>query len=317
MTLIPDEDSPALLFEPEAFLVPPMDGFLRRLFGARWGIILVSSPLDIPLEPVMDFLADYSLQMAYYSEFSVEIHDFNRLQPEERRIRTLEDVLNEAKSATESGEPPSGAPTSGEHSVRHVPRNPELVFVPRFDSPDEVREIVEATLRGSLVVAGITAEGSFPALKAFRAMVGSNHLVAASLMGIIGLNAVGWICPECKVAVEYDLEDQDAYLLGVEDPTLRGFKGLGCEKCGDTGFISRVMIREGLEISEKLRTSILNETPLRRLRLEAKHEGMVTLLDGAWSLQKAGETTIDEVVRIADVTDPGPEGDTCDPGWES
>jgi len=44
--------------------------------------------------------------------------------------------------------------------------------------------------------------------------------------------------------------------------------------------------------------------PLRQLRILAKSEGMRTLLDAAWDLVDAGQTSLEEVSRIADVTDP-------------
>ena len=309
MSWSPEDISPdAYEFEPEAFLIPPMEGFLRRIFGARWGIILVSAPSNVRIMPILDFLANYSLQLAYYSQFSAEEGDLESLQREKVRLRTMEEILKEAQAALPHDDTQTETPSAGEDVVRHVPRNPEYIFLPDLNI-DTVSEAVQAALSGHLVIAGIHAEGSFPALGAFRDLAGSNHLVAASLMGIIGLNTVPRICPECRVEVEYEVTDQDAFLLGASQSKLRGFRGMGCEECGQTGFCGRILIHEGFEISEKLRADILGNVPLRRLRMSAKREGMVTLLDAAWTLVEAGETILEEVVRIADVTDPGSDED--------
>jgi hypothetical protein len=307
MTWSEDNESGKGIFEPEAFLVPPTEALLRKLFGARWGIILVSAPETIPLEPVLDFLADYSIQLAFYSGFSAESGDFSGLERERSSIKTLDELLQEAEKALpkdEENSEPVLEPVKNMPVVSHVPRNPEFIFVPELDSK-VIPEAVQAALSGRLVIAGIRAGGSFPALKIFRELVGSKHLSAAILMGIIGLNAVGRICSACKAIVEYEMTNQDAFLLGVNDSKLRGCRGEGCARCDKTGMSGQMLIHEGFEVSENLRTGILQNVPLRRLRMEAKREGMRTLLDAVWSLAEDGETTLEEVMRIADDTDPG------------
>jgi hypothetical protein len=316
MTWSPEEsNSVPDLFEPESFLIPPMDTLLRRLFGARWGVVLVAAPERIRLEPVMNFLADYSIQLAFYSEFSADIGNFDDLERETNRIKTLKDLVNEADSALPAGEQ-TGEPGTTEPAHRHVPRNPEFIFVQDLDAKN-IADAVQAALSGRLVIGGLRADGSFTALRRFRELVGSNHLVAAVLMGVVGLNSVRRICDECKTIVEYEMSNQDAFLLGVAQSKLRGCEGEGCEECDRTGFTGEILIHEVFEMSEKLRGGVLQDIPLRRLRIDAKREGMMTLLDAAWSLAEAGETTLDEVIRIADATDPGSGDDIGESMGES
>lgn len=305
MTWYSDENESQLYaFEPERFLVPPMDGLLKRLFGARWGVILVSGPELVNLDPILDFLANYSLRLCFYSEFSTERNDFSELEREKREIRTIEEVLEDAKQAVEPPDPDEDQPDV----VRHVPRNPESIFIPELN-PIIVPAVIESAMSGKLVISGIREEGSFPALQLYRSLVGSDHLAAATLMGILGLNTVARICPACRVAVEYDITDEDSLLLGIETRKLKGYMGTGCPECDNTGVQGRILIHEGFEVSENIRNKLLENMPPRNLRLLAKGEGMTTLLDAAWMLSEAGETTLQEVVRIADLTDPGPKMD--------
>ncbi len=331
MTWSFDPDEPGYYaFEPERFLIPPMEGFLRRILGARWGLILVSAPHSIDLPAILEFLANFSLQQVYYSSFSAETGDFYNLEGEKRSIRTIEEVLEEARKAlsepeigedrewrverideaTEGGEESepetAGKEDAQDEQSRHVsiPRNSDLVFISEINEK-LMPKAVEAAMTGKLVVSGIRADGSFPALKRAIDLLGSGHLAAASLMGIIGLNTVARICPECKVRVEHSLSDEDIMLVGGKETTVHSYQGMGCEACGGTGYSGRILIHEAFELSEKLRTGLLESTPPRQLRMLAKREGMRTLLDATWTLAEAGETTLDEVVRIADVTDPG------------
>lgn len=296
-----EEDFELYAFEPERFLVPPMEGFLRRIFAARWGMILVSAPENIDLEQILDFLANYSLQIAYYSELSASQQDFYKLEKDERKIRTIDEVLKEARDSV----PGVKITDQVSHEIQFTPpRNPEVVFIEEIDN-ENVSDAVEASMSQRLVVAGIRAEGSFPALQLFREYVKSDHLAAACLMGIIGLNTVGRICPECRVMVEHELDNIDQMMIGNREEKLVSHVGMGCESCNSTGYRGQILIHEAFEMTEKIRSRILAGIKPRQLRMIAKQEGMATLLDATWALAEAGETTLEEVTRIAEDTDPG------------
>jgi len=295
-----DDSSGVYAFEPERFLIPPMEGFLKRIFAARWGLILISAPGNINLPTIMNFLANFSLQQSYYSEFSATTGGFDDLDKEHRKIRSIEEVIDEARSALDSED--------ADYQDR-IPRNSDMVFIPEL-SRDLAPKAVEGALTGNLVAAGIRAEGTFPALKELITILESYYLVASCLIGIIGLNSVDRICPYCKIRVEHEIDPGDLILIGRKEQTLHSFKGTGCRQCDFTGHQGRILIHEGFEASEKVRSRILDNLPLRHLRMIAKQEGMTTLLDAAWHLAEQGETSLDEVIRIAEVTDPGKDNST-------
>jgi len=307
MVYHPEESESGLYtFEPEMFLIPPMEGFLRRVLGARWGLILVCAPDHINRADILDFLANFALQQDYYSEFSADLGDFENLEKKKRRLRTLEEAVDDAVDVmNEIGEKDRGltAPDG------NFSRNSDLVFIDHL-TPENVPGVVEQAMGGRLAIAGMDADGSFPALKNFLELLASPHLAAASLMGIIGLNTVAGICPDCKVRIEIDPTETEMLLLGKTPEMLVLHTGKGCETCNYTGVTGRILIHEAFEISEKVRTGIRDGMALRQLRILAKREGMRTLLDAAWDLVDAGLTSIEEVSRIADITDPESEKPT-------
>jgi len=301
MVYHPDEnESDLYCFEPERFLVPPMEGILRRLFGVRWGLILVSTPEHVDRHEILDFLANFALQQNYYSEFSAELGVFEDLEVEQRRLRTLDDVLEEASEVISEAEKKAN---EFDISPVNFSRNSDLVFIENLTS-ENMPDAVGQAMGGRLAVAGITADGSFPALGSFLKLLGSPHLVAASLMGIIGLNSVAKNCPHCIVRIEIQPTEMEYLLLGQEPDVLVAYEGKGCEKCSHTGTHGRILIHEGLEVGERVRSGIRDGMPLRQLRILAKNEGMRTLLDAAWDLVDAGQASLEEVSRIADMTDP-------------
>ena len=214
-------------------------------------------------------------------------------------IKRLDEMADSA--AKENPEKISETP---EPISRRIPRNPELLFTNNL-TKENAGDVMETAITGKLVVAGIQSQGSFTAMREIRRLLQSDHLVAVSLLGILGFNAVARICPECKVAVEYQLEETDFVFLSDKPMKIEGCEGMGCDACDGKGYNGRILIHESFEISPRIRTSILSSMALRDLRMAAKREGMTTLLDAAWALAEAGETPLAEVGRIAELTDPG------------
>jgi general secretion pathway protein E len=83
------------------------------------------------------------------------------------------------------------------------------------------------------------------------------------------------------------------------EPPARIARPVGCEKCRETGYVGRQGIYEVLVNSRAVQEHIVPLMETARLREVAMSEGMHTLrLSGATRVAK-GETTIEEVMRVA------------------
>jgi type IV pilus assembly protein PilB len=74
-------------------------------------------------------------------------------------------------------------------------------------------------------------------------------------------------------------------------------RGIGCDRCNQTGYKGRVGLYEVMEVAEKLRELILVGASGSELRTMAIDEGMITLRQSGLRKVKLGVTTIEEVVR--------------------
>ena len=76
------------------------------------------------------------------------------------------------------------------------------------------------------------------------------------------------------------------------------FKGLGCDKCGGTGYLGRLGIFEVLPTSSEIQEFVLAKSPAQKIYEVAAKMGMITLKqDGIVKILR-GETTLDEVIRV-------------------
>jgi general secretion pathway protein E len=77
------------------------------------------------------------------------------------------------------------------------------------------------------------------------------------------------------------------------------YRAVGCPACRHTGFRGRTSIAETLVIDEAVRARIKAGTADREIEAAALVNGMETLYQSGLRKVFAGETTLDEVLRVA------------------
>jgi len=80
--------------------------------------------------------------------------------------------------------------------------------------------------------------------------------------------------------------------------TAKIWRGSGCENCRQQGYQGRKGIYELLLVSENIRPLIMNRSSSTAIAQRAMDAGMRTLRTDGWNKVKAGETTIEEVLRV-------------------
>ena len=80
-------------------------------------------------------------------------------------------------------------------------------------------------------------------------------------------------------------------------------EGTGCALCAGTGFRGRVAIAELLVLDDALRSAFTQGASLVELRAMVRARGVRSLREDGWRCVAAGETTIDEVVRMVSEDD--------------
>lgn len=75
-------------------------------------------------------------------------------------------------------------------------------------------------------------------------------------------------------------------------------KGRGCSSCNQVGLKGRSGLYEVLDPDDEFRSAVASGGNLGVLRKLAKKQGMKTLFEYGMQKVSAGETTIDEVLRV-------------------
>jgi len=108
------------------------------------------------------------------------------------------------------------------------------------------------------------------------------------------------LCPHCKTAGPIDEAAwQQLVSPWKMTPPKVGYHPKGCLECRNTGYLGRQGIYEILLMSEAVQDLVNENTGLDIIRRQGMKEGMHTLrLSGAYKVA-AGDTTIEEVMRVA------------------
>jgi general secretion pathway protein E len=112
------------------------------------------------------------------------------------------------------------------------------------------------------------------------------------------------LCPECKELTELDKAAwQELTQPWQVDPPAQMAKPVGCKACRDTGYRGRQGIYEVLVNSRAVQELITGTIDTAAIRKLAMSEGMQTLRLSGASRVARGETTIEEVMRVAPMLD--------------
>jgi general secretion pathway protein E len=99
--------------------------------------------------------------------------------------------------------------------------------------------------------------------------------------------------------MEAPLVEQIAYEKATGEKRTEFMYGVGCESCSYTGYLGRIGIFEIMQITDSIRTLVVNGATSADIRNKSISEGMVTLLKDGMLKVQAGITTPAEVLRSA------------------
>jgi general secretion pathway protein E len=75
------------------------------------------------------------------------------------------------------------------------------------------------------------------------------------------------------------------------------YRAKGCDKCGG-GYVGRSSVAEVLPMSESIRRMVLDRVDAPELERAARAEGMKTMREDGLAKAVAGQTTLEEVLRV-------------------
>ncbi len=184
---------------------------------------------------------------------------------------------------------------SGLRSI--VRQDPDILMIGEIRDHETAEIAIESALTGHLVFSTLHTNDAAGAVTRMQDMGVESYLISSSLLAIQAQRLVRRVCTQCTV--EAPITADEALVLEVEANSYPLIKrGVGCERCGGTGYRGRIGLYELMMVSDEIRHLITSGADANMIRKQAQAEGMQTLREDALDKLRRGMTTPEEVVRV-------------------
>jgi type IV pilus assembly protein PilB len=176
-------------------------------------------------------------------------------------------------------------------------QDPDVILVGEIRDEETARIATQAALTGHFVLSSLHAVDAVSAVHRFIDMGIEPFLIASAINGVVGQRLVRRTCSGCVEPFEPTLDQVRNIVRHTGTTPDEWLHGVGCNLCNGTGYRGRIGVYELLEVSDEIRTQIVEKATHAQIRKTAVTEGMSTMLDEALDLVLEGVTTMDEVIR--------------------
>lgn len=227
----------------------------------------------------------------------------SHINKEEINIMTLEDPVEYPMTMIRQSSVSEASKMDFANGIRSMMRqDPDVILVGEVRDEDTAQMAIRAAMTGHQVYATLHTNSAIGAIPRLTDIGVSNELLVDNLIGIIAQRLVRRLCPHCKDP--YAAEEYEKRALGVDpNEPLALYRANGCERCDGQGYRGRFSLMEILRITPALNDSIGNRANSSELKKVAIRDGFKTLLDDAVRRVREGETSIEEVARVVDLTE--------------
>jgi general secretion pathway protein E len=228
-----------------------------------------------------------------------------KLATPEVNLCTIEDPIEMVEGAFNQMQVNHGIGLDFSSGVRALMRqDPDIIMVGEIRDLETASMAVQAALTGHLVLSTLHTNDSPSALSRLLELGVPAYLLKATVRGIMSQRLVRILCPECKRRGPPDADAWQQLTAPYEVPLpVEVAYPVGCRACRETGYVGRQGIYEVLVNSAAVQAAITPHMEASAVRRIAMGEGMQTLrLSGAGRVGR-GQTTIEEVMRVAPVLD--------------
>jgi type II secretory ATPase GspE/PulE/Tfp pilus assembly ATPase PilB-like protein len=227
----------------------------------------------------------------------------NAINVEGINIMTLEDPVEYPMLGIRQSAVNEAARLTFATGIRAMMRqDPDVILVGEIRDADTAEMALRAAMTGHQVYATLHTNSAVGAIPRLLDIGLQAEILAGAIIGIVAQRLARRLCFKCRES--YAPSEIELRLMGFdEEKEVRLWRGVGCEACDYQGYKGRVALMEILRMNDDLDDCIARRATLKELRQTASRMGFSTLADDAVRRVDEGITSLDEIVRVVDMTD--------------
>jgi type IV pilus assembly protein PilB len=186
------------------------------------------------------------------------------------------------------------------NALRSILRqDPDIIMIGEIRDTETAEIAIEAALTGHQVLSTMHCNDAPGAIARLDDMGIAPFLISSSVILSCAQRLMRRICSHCKEPVTYPMKMFED--LGI-DPNLftnvQLFRGRGCERCKNSGYVGRMAIIEAMTITDQIRKLVIARANTREMGKVAIKEGMRTLRMVGLDRAREGLSTLEQVLLI-------------------
>lgn len=198
-------------------------------------------------------------------------------------------------------------------------QDPDVIMVGEIRDKETAEIAVQAALVGRLLLSTLHTNDSTGSIPRLLDIGVEPYLLSSSLTLVVAQRLTRRICKNCRESATpssrilesiqsrpdfsetIDVLKRDGILRKSQTGLagVRLYNGKGCTQCQGSGFTGRLGLFEIFEVDEDIRDLIMQRKPASFIRSTAIMKGMKTMFQDGLAKAFMGETTLEEVFRVA------------------
>ena len=257
---------------------------LTRMLARPEGIILVTGPTGSGKTTTL-----YSI--------------LNHLNSEAVNIMTLEDPVEYPMTLIRQTSVAETAKLDFANGVRAILRqDPDAILVGEIRDEDTAEMAFRAAMTGHQVYSTLHTNSAAGAIPRLLDIVIVPDVMAGNIIGVVAQRLVRRLCTGCREAFAPSRAERRLAGFAEGEPA-QLYRAVGCEHCELQGYRGRFAIMEILKIDPVIDELIARRATARDILGAARAAGFRTLADDGLRAVRAGATSLEELMRVIDLTD--------------
>jgi len=257
---------------------------LKLMMGRPTGILLVTGPTGSGKTTTL-----YSI--------------LNELNDVGVNIMTLEDPVEYPMSLIRQTPVNEEIGMTFAAGIRSLMRqDPDIILIGEIRDSETAEMSIRAAMTGHQVFATLHTNSAIGAIPRLLDIGVSRSIMSGNIIGIIAQRLARKLCAYCKEP--YEPEEFEKQLLSfTESDNQTLYRASGCDQCNNVGYKGRLAVLETLRFTPEMDELLLEGASQKALLDKAVENGFSTMAQSGIRWVKQGQTSLEEISRIVNLTD--------------
>jgi general secretion pathway protein E len=182
-----------------------------------------------------------------------------------------------------------------------VRQDPDIIMIGEMRDLETARIAIQSALTGHLVLSTLHTNNAAGGVTRLLDMGVEDYLLTSTVNGILAQRLVRRLEPSHAERYEASPEEIEKFSLRRYQPsgTIHLYRPRA-SALSPTGYLGRTTIMEFLVMDDTVRRAVMRHAGLGELEQLAREAGMRTMYEDGIAKALAGETTIEEVLRVTE-----------------